>query len=252
MTSSHSYRYPHPYIYFPSNSLIIKIKIKQELLLLLFKLRHFDPTINFPCPITAERWNNISVTPYTCKRSNRAGSRVSETCRSHPLFERLSPRGEARECTLPGEIFSSSRLKFIGETTTTTTLSPFHAESGFLVIFARREERGGGGGGTRCKESRWSECLEILHGRISAPVKFAFGGGATCIKRPASSPPTPRGQIWLLAREPPCSQPIVFSSALEGVVRAEKFSIISRFGAGHVLAELLYQNFQREIIGYRY
>lgn len=130
---------------FDRTSLIIKIKIKQELRVGLDHLRHFDSTINFP--ITAQRSNNISVivyTPYTRKRSKRA-TPVSETCRSHPLFERLSPRGEARECTLPGEIFSSPRLKFIGETTTTTTLSPFHAESGFLVIFARREEGGGGG-----------------------------------------------------------------------------------------------------------
>lgn len=44
------------------------------------------------------------------------------------------PQRDARECTLPSKYSPLLRVKFIG----TTTLSPFHAESGFLVIFAGR------------------------------------------------------------------------------------------------------------------
>lgn len=108
-----------------------------------------------------------------------------------------------------------SRLKFIGETRTrrTTTLSPFHAESGFLVIFAR-------GNPCRVVKSHVDPCLEI-HGRnfarISAPVKFAFSGGTMCIKRPTSS--IPAGDS--IARSP---TPLFATLLLHGVDPSRNFS----------------------------
>lgn len=111
-----------------------------------------------------------------------------------------------------------SRLKFIGETR--RTLSPFHAESGFLVIFAR-------GNPCRVAKSHVDPCLEIYGRNFCEQVQFAFSGGTMCIKRPTSS--IPGGDS--IARSPshPSRSPL---SSSTDPSRNFSTSIISGFDQG--------------------